>query len=74
MNKDYCSYVSDKPLGVDVSDVCRLHDKDYSEKKKSRVAADRDFRKGIIAIGGFRSYIIGWTYWIGVRLGGWWGY
>ena len=67
---DYCSFVPDKPLGLDVSDVCKLHDEDYYKQTKSRKEADKDFRRGIIKKGGIKAFLIGWVYYLGVRLFG----
>lgn len=61
--------------GVDINYHCYIHDSDYATKDR-RKAADKVFRnsikrefqeKGKPVLG----WIVSWTYYIAVRLGGW---
>jgi len=51
-------------------DCCEQHDIDYSTNVKRRIA-DNKLRQCIKATG---FPFLAWIYWVGVRLGGWYGY
>ena len=61
-----CSFVPDLDVGV----ICDRHDRDYSRggSDQDRFQADQAFRDGILEKGGPFHFIIGWTYYWGVRL------
>jgi hypothetical protein len=41
---DYCTHAPDRIKSYDLSGCCKMHDDDYTEKIKSRLQADLDFK------------------------------
>ena len=63
---DGCSMSPD----LTFSDCCEVHDLEYITGVDRRVA-DKNLRECIRSKG---YPFLCWVYWLGVRLGGWWGY
>lgn len=64
-SNDYCSFVPD----LDLSICCKIHDIQYRKSSQmSRFEADRNFKKCMIEHG---RPVVGWVYYVGVRLLGW---
>lgn len=65
--------IPDQPLGVDISECCRLHDRGWSEEANKQ--ADLRLKKGIeykfkARNKPYLGKLVGFIYYIGVRIGG----
>jgi len=71
-NKRACTCFFDRWFGVDISPVCRKHDRDYALQNTSKELADARLFKGIVAtVPWYKgNYILATFMWLGVRAGG----
>ena len=66
---DYCSDSPDFIGYTYIGDICKEHDKAYSKMKNldDKLKADIALRDGITLR---TNFIVGWIYYLGVRIGG----
>lgn len=66
---DYCTWSPERLFGVELGEHCKYHDYYYGQQWP-RDLADYLLRKDIQSQGGFMAWLLGWAYWLGVRLFG----